>query len=153
TLHDALFTWIVLEMGIIGTSILYAILIIVGVSEETSLLLAFTILVGLILLGLLLAPKLFINRGQRLAAIEQQPVQSLESFPERQRLAALERLRGSLESFPERQRLAALERLVGSLGSFPEEQRLAALGRLVGSLGSFPEEQRFAALERLVGSL
>ena len=54
TLQDALLTWVVLEIGIAISSILYAILSVEGVSENTSLLVAFLSLVGLIILGLVL---------------------------------------------------------------------------------------------------
>lgn len=61
TLQVAPFIWIALTVAIIATSILYASLSVLGVSESTSLFIAFIILIGIILLGLLLAPKSFFS--------------------------------------------------------------------------------------------
>src|SRR5437763_10391734 len=57
TLQEALSIWIVLEILILVTSILYAILVVAGISKSHSLLVAFSSLVVLMLLGLLLVPK------------------------------------------------------------------------------------------------
>lgn len=56
TLHDAALTWIILEIGIVISAILYAILGVAGVPGTTSLLIAFLSLVVLILLGMVVFP-------------------------------------------------------------------------------------------------
>jgi hypothetical protein len=60
TLQAASFIWIALMVGVILSSVLYALLSVAGASESISLSLAFIFLL-LILLGLLFIPKSFLN--------------------------------------------------------------------------------------------
>lgn len=82
TLQDALLIWIVLEIGIIISSVLYAILSIVGVSENISLLIAFLCLIGLIILGLLFPNSFFVlklrlRRGRLRKQRQSKPIEQL----------------------------------------------------------------------------
>jgi len=99
TLQDAFLIWLFLEIGIIISAILYAILKVEGVSDNTGLLVAFITLVGLIVLGLALFPTNSSGLTQSLKkwlSGEQKPSKQLESLVVQQNML-LEKLNQSLD--------------------------------------------------------
>jgi hypothetical protein len=89
TLQDMLQIWVALEVGIVISAILYAVLKVEGVSENTSLLVAFIILVGFIVIGLGLFPlnsSRLMQSLKKLVLGEQKQVKQFESLVEEQNL-------------------------------------------------------------------
>jgi hypothetical protein len=101
TLKDTFITWLILEIGIVISAILYATLKVGGVSGNTSLLVAFIVLVGLIVLGLAFSSTDTSGLRQLLGRWllgEQKPSLQLEGLVLQQN-TLLENLNQSLDSF------------------------------------------------------
>lgn len=99
-LKDTFLTWLILEIGIIVSAVLYALLKVGGVSGNTSLVVAFVILIGLIVLGLAFSSTDSSGLRQllrRWLSGQQKPSQQLESLVVRQNIL-LEKLNQNLNT-------------------------------------------------------
>jgi hypothetical protein len=100
SLLDMFQMWVALEVGIIISAILYAVLRVEGISENTSLVIAFILLVGFIVAGLGFFPlstSSFVQALKKWSLGEQKQDRQLEGLVVEQNLL-LERLSRNIES-------------------------------------------------------
>ncbi len=125
TLQGARHTWVTLAVGITVTSLLYATLTTAGLAESSSLLVAFSTLVGLLLLNLLVDTKASsLNLLQAARTLLRKPTRSPEAEPLLQRaLATYEKLLGA-EHLDTAQSLNNLALLYIREGKFKQAEAL-----------------------------